>query len=128
MIAEYTIQEVSKKTNLPSHTLRFYEKEGLLPTVKRSDSGRRRFSDVDVEILDMICCLKSTGMSIRQIKTFIDLKTGGNQTLEKRLEILQAQKQHVETQILELEQHLKKVVFKIDVLTEEYHDFIANSH
>ena len=128
MIAEYTIQEVSKKTNLPSHTLRFYEKEGLLPTVKRSDSGRRRFSDVDVEILDMICCLKSTGMSIRQIKTFIDLKTGGNQTLEKRLEILQAQKQHVETQILELEQHLKKVVFKIDALTEEYHDFIANNH
>ena len=126
IMAEYSIQEVANKTNIPPHTLRFYEKEGLLPIVKRSEGGRRCFSDNEIEILDTISCLKSTGMSIRQIKSFMDLTAGGNKTFEKRLEILNNQKYHVEAQILELEQHLKKVTCKIDALKAQ-RDVYINS-
>ena len=74
----YSIKQVSEKKNIASHTLRYYDKEGLLPFVERSKSGIRKFSDSDLEWLDLICCLKSTGMTIKQIKEFVKLNyTGG---------------------------------------------------
>ncbi|MHB8061910.1 MAG: MerR family transcriptional regulator [Ruminiclostridium sp.] len=67
----YSIKQISEKTNLKEYVLRYYEKEGLLPFVKQSDNGIRRYSEEDLEWLGLICCLKNTGMSIKQIKGFV---------------------------------------------------------
>ena len=67
----YSIGEVSKKMNITPSTLRYYEKEGLLPFVSRTKSGIRSFNDADLNRLRIIECLKKTGMSIKKIKQFI---------------------------------------------------------
>lgn len=69
----YTIKEVSKEYSLSQYTIRYYDKEGLLPFVKRDQFGRRVFSSEDMEQIGLICCLKETGMSIKDIKEYVDL-------------------------------------------------------
>ena len=67
----YTIQEVSSMTGIPSSTLRYYDKEGLLPFLTRSARGYRLFSERDLTTLQLLECLKSTGMSIREMKQYL---------------------------------------------------------
>ena len=62
----YTIGEMAQKINVPPSTLRYYDKEGLLPNVARSSGGRRMFQDSDLEWLSVLTCLKETGMPIRE--------------------------------------------------------------
>ncbi|AZK48255.1 MerR family transcriptional regulator [Paenibacillus lentus] len=116
----YSIKQVSEKTNLPSHTLRYYEKEGLLPFVKRTEGGIRRFSDDDLDWLGLICCLKETGMPIKQIKAFVDLSMQGADTLKQRCEMLTEHKKSVEAEIKTMEKHLQKVSKKINHFTTQY--------
>lgn len=124
---EYTIKQVSAITQLPPHTLRYYEKEGLLTHVSRSTGGSRRFSESDLEALELICCLKSTGMSIKQIKAFVDLSAQGGHTLKQRCEILKAHKKAVEQEIKKMEAHLEKVNFKIECFTAQYHEYLEKT-
>jgi DNA-binding transcriptional MerR regulator len=116
----FTIKEVSEKTNLPPHVLRYYESEGLLPSVGRSRSGIRRYTENDLESLALICCLKNTGMSIKQIKNFVELSMQGDNTLLQRCELLKAHKKAVENQLIEMQKHLEKVTCKIDYFTRQY--------
>ena len=118
-MASYTIKQVSEKTNLSAHVLRYYEKEGLLPQIRRSPSGIRRYSEDDLEWLGLICCLKNTGMSLRQIRAFVDLSAQGEGTLHARCEMLIAHKREVEEQIAEMNRHLEKVSHKIAHFTEQ---------
>ncbi len=122
----YTVSQVAEKTNLAAHVLRYYEKEGLLPQVGRSKSGIRYYSEDDLEWLGLICCLKNTGMSIKQIKEFVDLSIEGDTTLKRRCEMLQEHKKNVETQIQDMYRHLKKVTHKIEHFTARYERYIAN--
>ncbi len=110
---EYTIKEVASKTNLSTYTIRYYEKEGLLPTVSRDKAGNRVFSDDDLEWISIICCLKNTGMPIKDIKTYIDLKKQGDSTLEVRRTIVTDHKKAVENKISQLMKELKKVNEKV---------------
>jgi DNA-binding transcriptional MerR regulator len=116
----FTIKEVSEKTGLPPHVLRYYESEGLLPSVGRSRNGIRRYSENDLEWLGLICCLKNTGMSIKQIKNFVELSLRGDETLKERCELLREHKQAVETQIQEMQKHLRKVTHKIEYFSRQY--------
>ncbi|MFD3261508.1 MerR family transcriptional regulator [Paenibacillus lentus] len=118
----YSIKQVSERTKLASHTLRYYEKEGLLPFVKRSEGGIRRFSDDDLEWLGLICCLKETGMPIKQIKEFVDLSLLGGDTLKQRCEMLIKHKKSVEDEIKTMEKHLQKVTMKINHFTAQYEE------
>lgn len=118
----YSIKQVSEKTRLPSHTLRYYEKEGLLPFIKRTEGGIRRFSDDDLDWLGLICCLKETGMPIKQIKEFVDLSIQGGETLKQRCEMLVEHKQNVEDDIKMMEKHLQKVTMKINHFTAQYEE------
>ncbi|WP_055109063.1 MerR family transcriptional regulator [Paenibacillus ihumii] len=120
MTTSYSIKQVSEKTKLPSHTLRYYEKEGLLPFVKRSEGGIRRFTDDDLDWLGLICCLKETGMSIKQIKEFVDLSVQGKGTLKQRCDILIEHKKNVENEIQAMQKHLQKVTTKISHFTAQY--------
>ena len=119
----YSIAEVAEKTNLTPHTLRYYEKEGLLPFVDRSDTGNRDFKDKDMEWLELICCLKNTGMSIKQIKEVITLCLKGDDTLEIRREIFIRHREEVLSQIEELHKNLDKINCKIN-----YYDSICNKN
>jgi DNA-binding transcriptional MerR regulator len=121
----YTIKQVSEKTGLPPHVLRYYESAGLLPGVARSRSGIRRYSDSDIEGLALVCCLKNTGMSLKQIQRFVDMSVDGDITLQQRCELLREHKKTVEAQILEMQQYLQKVTHKIEYFTGQYEQFVA---
>lgn len=109
----YSIGQVAKKTGLTAHTLRYYEKEGLLPFVQKSGSGLRVFSDNDLGWLAMIECLKETGMSLKGIKQYIDWFIEGDATLPQRLEMFKEQKTKVEAQIALFQKHLARINYKI---------------
>jgi DNA-binding transcriptional MerR regulator len=117
---EYSMKQASEITGLTAHTLRYYEKEGLLPDVHRTKSGIRRFSQEDIDGLGLICCLKSTGMSIKQIREFVELSLKGDSTLKRRCAMLIAHKKDVEEQMLQMQKHIDKVTHKIEYFTSKY--------
>jgi DNA-binding transcriptional MerR regulator len=110
----YTIKQAAEKTHLTVHTLRYYDKEGLLPFVNRSESGNRVFTDSDLEWLGVICCLKNTGMPIKQIGTFIQWCMAGEDTLDSRLHMLLEHRQVVLRQIADLNHNLEVIDHKIE--------------
>lgn len=108
----YTVGEMAKKLEIAPSTLRYYDKEGLLPFVERSEGGIRRFQESDFEWLALIGCLKKTGMSIKDIKSFVDLCVEGDASIGRRLELVRKQKQAVLRQIEQLKETLKVLDYK----------------
>lgn len=108
----YTVGEMAKRLGVPTSTLRYYDKEGLLPFVERSKSGIRMFKDSDFEWLQVISCLKKTGMSLAEIKSFIEMAMKGDETIEARLDLILRQKQSVLEQMDELNRTLEILEFK----------------
>ena len=109
----YTVGEAAKILSVAPSTLRYYDKEGLLPFVERSESGLRMFKESDIDWLKLISCLKATGMPIKGIRRFIECTREGDGTIEERLEILEAQRESVKKQISEMQQHLKMIDYKV---------------
>ncbi|WP_300562483.1 MerR family transcriptional regulator [Companilactobacillus sp.] len=111
----YSIGAVSEKTGISIYTLRYYDKMGLTPFVKKNESsGRREFTDSDLNFLSVISCLKSTGMSLDGIRDFVDCCMQGDSTLDTRLELFEKQKQIVIDQIGESLKNLQKINHKIN--------------
>lgn len=110
----YSISEVAKQLGLTVYTLRYYDKEGLLPFVERTSSGIRMFKESDIEALKVIECLKSTGMPIKEIKNFIDWCSDGDATLQQRYDMFIERKASVETQLEELKKTLELIDHKCD--------------
>ncbi len=109
----YTVGEMAKILGIPASTLRYYDKEGLLPFVERSSSGIRMFTDKDYEWLKVIECLKQSGLSIKEIKGFIDLAMQGDESsLAKRLMLFQTRRDAVKKQIEEMLETLELLEFK----------------
>lgn len=108
----YTVGEMAKRLGVAPSTLRYYDKEGLLPFVERSDGGVRVFKDADYEWLAIIECLKKTGMPLRDIKEFVLMAMAGDETIDGRLELIKKQKDAVERQIAELREVLQVLEFK----------------
>ena len=119
----YSIQEISQKTGLSAHTLRYYEKEGLIKGVERSEGGFRQYSEEDLEALGLICCLKNTGMSLKEIARFVDLTHQGEQTLRERVDMLRAHRERVIGRMNEMRTHLDKVTWKLNLFTEKLKDY-----
>ena len=115
----YSIQDVSKKTGLSAHTLRYYEKEGLITGVARSAGGFRQYSDEDLEALGLICCLKNTGMSLQEIARFVELTHQGEHTLKERVEMLREHRENVMERMSEMQRYLDKVTWKLNFFTEK---------
>lgn len=107
-----------KKTGLSVHTLRYYEKEGLLPFVRKNSSGLRVFSDSDLGWLELIECLKATGLHLKGIKQYIDWYIEGDSTLQLRLDMFRQQKIRIEEQMAELQKHMNKINYKIELYTK----------
>lgn len=108
----YSIGQAAAKMNLSAYTLRYYDKVGLLPMVERSGSGIRMFSEDDFGWLRLIECLKASGLSIKEIKQYIDWAMEGDSTLEKRRAMFYARKKAVEEQMAELQKTLNTVTYK----------------
>jgi DNA-binding transcriptional MerR regulator len=108
----YTIGEMSKKLGIPASTLRYYEKEQLLPCVERTTGGIRMFKESDLEFLNIINCLKKAGVSISGIREFIALVKQGDASIDARLAFFQREKECVLRQIGELKKTLEVLEFK----------------
>lgn len=89
----YTVGEMAKLLDIPASTLRYYDKEGLLPFVERSSGGIRLFRKSDFEWLQVIGCMKKAGMSIRDIRQYIEQAQRGDDTIALRLVILRRQRE-----------------------------------
>lgn len=108
----YTVGEMAKLLGVPASTLRYYDKEGLLPFVERSPGGMRMFQEQDYEWLQVINCLKKTGMPLKNIRVFIDMAMQGDETIEPRLTLIRQQRDAVNAQLEELRQTLEVLDFK----------------
>ena len=109
-----TISDIALKTGLSDHTLRYYEKVGIIPPVKRGSSGQRVFSDDDLGWIDFLLCLKSTGLSIQDIRYFISLCDSGDSTIPDRVEVLEKHREKIEEQINDLKEMRGKIDYKIN--------------
>ena len=108
----YTVGEMAKLLGVAPSTLRYYDQEGLLPFVERSSNGIRMFKDADYEWLQVIECLKKTGMPLKDIREFIQMAMQGDGTIEQRLELIIRQQEAVRKQMEELQQTLETLDFK----------------
>lgn len=110
----YSIGEVSQMLEIPISTLRYYDKKGLLPLVERTNGNIRVFSDMDVRWLNMIDCLKNTGMELKEIKTFFEWCEKGDSTIDKRYEMFLERKRETERQIAILQKSLDLIDYKCE--------------
>ena len=108
----YSTSEMAARLGVAPSTLRFYDKEGLLPFVRRSEKGIRVFTDQDYEWLQIIECLKQTGMQLRDIRSYIAMAMEGDATIDARLQLFYAQRQRVREQMALLQKTLDTVEFK----------------
>lgn len=98
----YTIGQISKKSGLPISTLRYYDREGLFPNIKRN-SGIRKFGEEEIENIRVIECLKRSGWSLKEIKRFMALRAQGKETYVQRKRLLEEQKRTLEEELRSLE-------------------------
>jgi DNA-binding transcriptional MerR regulator len=123
MEEELTIHEVAAQTGLSVHTLRYYERIGLLDPVSRGSSGHRRYMADDIVWISFLQCLRKTGMSIRQMQAYAVLRRQGDVSIPERLVFLEEHHRQIQENMHELESYLKMVERKIqhnrNMLTEE---------
>lgn len=109
---QYTVGEMAKLLGVPASTLRYYDKEGLLPFVGRSSGGARVFGERERDWLQTIQCMKRTGMPLKDIRAYIDMAMEGDETVAPRLELLLRQREEVRAQMAQLQQTLEMLDFK----------------
>lgn len=109
----YTIRQVAEKMGFTVPTLRYYDKEGLLPFLDKKPDGTRVFKDEDFQGLAIITCMKNSGMPIKDIKKYMDLCQEGDSTLQERLEIFLERKEAVLKQMEELNKIMETIKHKI---------------
>jgi len=112
---ELTIQHVSEMTGVSAYTLRYYERIGLLNDVDRASSGHRRYTGQDLAWISMLRRLRRTGMPIRKMQIFADLRRQGPQSLPERLAFLEQHQREVQAHLHETAEHLAVIEAKIQL-------------
>ncbi|MFD3522839.1 MerR family transcriptional regulator [Streptomyces sp. NPDC058653] len=110
----YTISEVAAFTGLTAHTLRWYERIGLMPHVDRSHTGQRRFTNRDLDWLALVGKLRLTGMPVADMVRYAELVREGEHTFEERQELLRRTRRDVRSRIAELQDTLAVLDHKIN--------------
>ena len=108
----YTVGEMAKLLGVTASTLRYYDKEGLLQFVERSSGGIRMFRESDIEWLRVIECMKKAGMSIKDIRQYIELALKGDDTIELRLMMFRRQKEVLQQKMAEMQHTMAMVEYK----------------
>ncbi|MFJ8624216.1 MerR family transcriptional regulator [Kitasatospora sp. NPDC093550] len=111
----HTISEVAAASGLTAHTLRWYERIGLLDPVDRAAGGQRRYCDADLHRLAFLGRLRLTGMSVADMLKYVDMARRGEQTYEGRRLLLEAQREEVRQRIVDLQATLAVLDYKIDL-------------
>jgi DNA-binding transcriptional MerR regulator len=114
MDTNLTIQQTASRTGLSEHTLRYYEKIGLIQPVERAPNGHRRYNDEDLGWIDFLKCLRSTGMPVAQMLEFTDLTQAGEHTIQARVALLKKHRECVLREIQTLQNDLEVIHHKID--------------
>jgi DNA-binding transcriptional MerR regulator len=115
---ELAISDVAAETGLTNHTLRYYERAGLLLRVERNGSGHRRYNAEDVEWVILVTRLRATGMPIRLIRRYAELVRAGDGNEAERLGILETHRAEVVAKIDELQHNLELIDYKIGIYRE----------
>lgn len=109
-----SISEAAEKVGVSTYTLRYYEKEEIIPEVPRNSSGHRVYREEDIEWINFVNCLKSTGMPISEIKKFVKLCEQGDSTIGDRIAIMVAHRKRILSRMARMEEFLEKINWKID--------------
>jgi DNA-binding transcriptional MerR regulator len=109
------IAEVSEKYGLSADTLRYYERVGLLPSVTRTESGIREFSEVDIKRVEFIKCMRSAGLPVEVLTEYIALVQQGDSTTAARKAILSEQRELLKARMQEMQKTLDLLNYKIDI-------------
>jgi Predicted transcriptional regulators len=119
----FTVKQVKEMTGISPYTLRFYEKEGVLPQVERDVNGVRLYSDINISWINTVLALRSTGLSLEEIKYYTELYMRGDETLQQRKKILTEQRTKVEDQITHLIKTLEKLNYKLALIDAQENRF-----
>jgi DNA-binding transcriptional MerR regulator len=111
----YPIERAAELTGVSAHTLRYYERIGLLAPVGRAPSGHRRYTDADLGSVRFLTLLRDTGMPIRDMQTFVALTRQGEGTVPQRLAVLQAHRDALRARLAELTNHLAALDHKVEI-------------
>ncbi|MFE6688216.1 MerR family transcriptional regulator [Streptomyces sp. NPDC057743] len=114
----YTISEVAQHTGLSAHTLRWYERIGLMPHVDRTHTGQRRFTNRDLDWLDLVAKLRLTGMPVADMVRYAELVREGEGTFAERELLLTRHREDVRRRIAELESTLDVLDYKIGIYAD----------
>lgn len=114
MTVSYSPGQVADRTGFSLDTLRYYERIGLLDGIARNSSGQRAFTDDDIGWLEILRCLRDTGMPIARMQRYAELARGGDETVIERMEVLQEHDTAVEEHIAELRNQQQRIRDKID--------------
>lgn len=109
----YTMKEVTIKTGISAHTLRFYEKEGVVPFVKRDKNGNRIYDEENLKWLEFMLCLRATGMTLADIKHYVELYKNGDSTIQERKQMMLNHKTKIDEQIMKSYKYLEKINYKL---------------
>lgn len=109
----YSIREISEMFQLPSSTLRYYEEQGILTNIKRTDSGQRIYEECHVNRLRTICCFKNAGMSIAQLKEFFSYEATEAENIDNILVLLNTHKDSVTEQLKSLQESYAHLLRKL---------------
>ncbi|WP_261304282.1 MerR family transcriptional regulator [Paenibacillus andongensis] len=110
-----SIQAISNLTGITAHTLRYYEKNGLIHAIARGSNGRRQYSVNDLAWIRFLVRLRTTGMSIKQMQQIADLRRQGSASTKERRVLLEAHKNKVAAQIERLQEHYEVINEKIEI-------------
>ena len=113
-----TIQEAAEATGLSAHTLRYYERIGLIHPIDREENTRRLYTTDDLGWINFLMKMRATGMSIREMQRYAQLQRMGDETLPDRVEMLKALREQVEARIGELNENMRLVCYKIEIYSE----------
>jgi DNA-binding transcriptional MerR regulator len=114
--AGMSIAEAARRTGVTVHTLRYYERAGLvITTVERTSGGRRRYQQLDLDWITMCTKLRATGMPIKTIRRYAQLVSAGHGNEQERLALMEAHRADVTAKLAALQENLKLIDHKIDV-------------
>ena len=113
-----TIKEVSEKYDIPSETLRYYERVGVIPPVTRTAGGIRDYSDTDIQWVENAKCMRAAGLPIEVIIEYIRLFREGDSTIKARLDLLSEQREILLKQYKQLEETINRLDYKISKYQE----------
>ncbi len=117
----YTMMQVCRETDMTYQALKYYCNEGLIPNVKRDRNNRRVFDEKDVKWIKDLVCLKKCGMSIQEMKEYLDLCLQGVDTIPRRKKMLEKKQKVLRASIRELEDSVAYIDWK-----QEFYDDVLS--